>query len=140
MAVLESLHLDRLPPLARDLVELLGLDATVVLVRRWRYQRLYVPARPAAEHPISQAIGQDNAQRLADWLRDERFREWVDVPGCSEALQAARDAAILAAAKEATTNQLVQQFGVSRRTIFNAKTRASEAEDSPPPPDLFSFL
>ena len=137
--MLPAPDLSTLPPLVQELVLLLGLDATMALVRRWRYMRLYVPARPAPDHPISLAIGPDAARCLADWLRDEKFREHLDVPGCADALRAVRDAAILEAASTGTTNDLVARFVVSRRTVFYAKERAAATPAEAPLFDLFSL-
>jgi hypothetical protein len=132
----------RLPPIARDLIRVVGEEAALKLIETFRTQRLWVPSAPGPDHPITLCIGPKLAAQLGWWLSPG---DHIDFPLLAGALRAERDAAILAASESATTSDLTQRYGVSRRTVFRAKQRTRQAEDAPaapdaPPRDLFSDL
>lgn len=56
---------DLLPQLCQELSEIIGLDATLKLVKAYPGVRLYIPANPHPDHPIAQAIGFDALCELA---------------------------------------------------------------------------
>lgn len=78
-----------LPPTARALVRLCGLQATLNLVRRYGGQQIYVPRldRLDPAGPIVECIGLEAATRLCAEFASTR----VNVPLCPGALRAQRD-------------------------------------------------
>jgi hypothetical protein len=117
-----------LPPIVRDLIEVVGEEAARQLVERFRGERLWVPSAPGPDHPITLCVGPELAARIGWWLSPG---DNLDFPMLAAASRSARDAAILAAAESTTTSGLTQQFGVSRRTAFYAKQRAAKAQATP---------
>lgn len=90
----EPLALDTLPPLARQLVDLIGERNTFALVHRWGGVKLYVPTAAMVmdaergPHPIVAAIGLDAALKLASVYA----QDVLSVPLCRDALRARRNA------------------------------------------------
>jgi len=124
--------LDLLPPTARDLAEAIGLDAALILVRRWQGARIWIPARPTQEW--IELLGPEAAAALCRRYGLER----IDVPRCVRLLRAARDRAIFAALESGqSANQAALAAGVTRRQIFNIK-RAAGLSDPNPAADLFA--
>lgn len=130
-----------LPPVVRQLVEVVGEEAALALCEAFRTQRLWIPSSPGPDHPVTLLIGPELAARLGWWLSPG---DYFDFPLMAAALRAARDADIFAACESATTADVTRQFGVSRRTLFRAKRRArgqdQPSEPAPPLPDLLSDL
>jgi hypothetical protein len=115
-----------LPPVARDLAELLGLDAALALVERWGGTPLWVQQKPWPE--LVAAIGEVPAQTLCSTYALER----IDVPRCVRSMRAVRDRAILAAASQGTSGaQLARDNGLTRRQITNIKRAQREAVPDP---------
>jgi len=54
-----------LSPLLRQLAEVVGVDGVLKLSQTFGGRRLYVPAHPGPEHPISKLLGQERAIALA---------------------------------------------------------------------------
>lgn len=128
-----------LPPLARDLIEVIGRELAIKLILEFRAQRVWIPAKPAPDHPVARCIGPKAAARLGWWLAPGAE---LDFPVLAKALRRQRDSAILADAAECTVSELCRTYGLSRRAVFYAKARA-KAETTQPPsspalPDLFS--
>lgn len=55
------------PPVEiRYLTDILGIEATLDLMRHYGGSRVYVPANPSEDSPLVKALGLDVARRLAD--------------------------------------------------------------------------
>lgn len=122
---------DLLPPVARDLAELLGLDAALALVERWGGTPLWVQRQPWPE--LVQAIGREAAETLCATYTLER----IDVPRCVRSMRAVRDRAILEASSEGISGaQLALAHGLTRRQITNIR-RGGRHAAADPQPDLF---
>ena len=92
--------------------EVIGRDAAAALQNALGGHRVYVPRQPGAAHPLSAAIGQVLAQKLADRCAGDT----LDIP-----LSPKRRSRIVAL-KEAgrTVNEIISELKVSRRTVFYA--------------------
>lgn len=87
----ERLRVDLLPPLLREVAEVIGVSATLRLVA-WRGGlELWVPARVDAAHPLAQQLGIDAARRLCERYALEKL--WI--PMAARAIRAARNAEII---------------------------------------------
>lgn len=131
-----------LPPLARDLIEVIGRELALKLILEFRAQRVWIPAKPAPDHPVSLCIGHKAATKIGWWLAPGAE---LDFPVLAKALRRQRDSAILADAAECTVSELCRKNNLSRRALFYAKARAKKAAAEttsatalPTPPDLFS--
>ena len=105
-----------LPPLLRTIAEIIGLPATLTLVRAYGGTRLYVPNRFDPDHPIVKLIGHELAARFFTAYRGEQ----IDVPKGEVAVKAARDRRIRAARADGQTHaRLAIRYGLSERQIRN---------------------
>lgn len=122
----DAASLDLLPPVARDLAECIGLEATLALAQRWGGLRIWIPANPGAE--LIALLGAGPALKLCQTYTNER----IELPRCVRQLRAVRDRAILAALQgNSNANQAALGAGLTRRQIFNIKRKAADLEPDP---------
>lgn len=131
----------RLTAKARELVDYIGLPATLRLVAEYGGQTLAIPkgTRPrgrALIAELSRAIGGDAANKLAASYGGE----YLAVPICKPALTALRDAELqsrfdgmtsAAGGLSARTavNHLVKEFGITGSTVWRALKRSPAASN-----------
>jgi len=102
-----------LPPILRDITELIGLPATLALVRHAGGTRLYVPVKYDPDHPLAKVLGHAAAVALI-----ERHRgEYIDLPKGEIAIKAARDQQIRADRHVYTHAQQAIRWGLTDRQI-----------------------
>jgi hypothetical protein len=130
-------HLSLLPPLARELVDVLGIEPTLALVRRFGGQTIYVPLEPKADHPVTLCLGEELARKLGKWTIRGDF---IPVPKCEALLRAKRNAGIVTACTDKPINAIAQEHGLTRRQVFRIKAAAQDSLDESPQTDLFSLL
>lgn len=133
-----TLSLAHLPRSARDLVELIGLPATLRLVEAYGGKTLDIAKgkreRGRAQHQeIAERIGALAAKKLAGRYGGAPFR----VPSCKRAVLAARDAALQARFDELTgaggtsarraVPRLVDEFGIGDSAVWRALKRPAGA-------------
>ncbi len=112
-----SIEARYLPPILQEIAELIGLPATLKLVKAYGGTRLYVPKRFDPDHPIVKLIGHELAARLF-----ERFggQDQFDVPKAMIAVKAARDATIRAQRRDGYTHaRLAVLHGITERQVRN---------------------
>lgn len=81
-----------LPPILQDIVDLIGLRATMTLVECYGGVRLYVPKLELEDdHPLICQIGREAAGKLQAMYGGEPH---FDIPKAERALRAVRDARI----------------------------------------------
>jgi hypothetical protein len=129
-----------LPPVAKLLVRRLGLDHALAVIRAYGGLPLYVPLRP--NPALIDAIGKEAAEALCYHFAGEEI--W-HVPKCLPALLAARNRAIVQAARDGTPQtSLARKHNLCWRQIHNIvqgrrNGRDGTATDAPSPqPDLFT--
>ncbi len=106
-----------LPPILQEIAALVGLPATLTLVKAYGGTRLYVPKRFDPDHPIVKLIGHELAARLF-----ERFGglDQFDVPKAAIAVKAARDAVIRAQRRDGATHaRLAVLHRITERQVRN---------------------
>lgn len=90
-------NMDMLPKTARDLVEVIGLDATIDLVKMFGGDEITVPGLVDGESRmwdvLVECIGREAAVKLVARYRENR----IYVPMCQAALRALRNQEIIAA-------------------------------------------
>lgn len=115
-----------LPPVMRALIDVLGFDCTIRLLRARGGQRVHVPV--STSRSLSSIVGGENAQRMC-----ERFGgQELDLPKYDKVAQRLRDEAIRAERDDHSLNQLAATYNLTRRHIQNI-VRADESTE----PDLF---
>lgn len=131
----ETAYVSQLPAKARELVDFLGLPATLLLVKEYGGQTFMIPkgrralgvARIAE---LGEIIGTEAAQKLCHTYGGE----YLSVPACKRALLALRDADMQAHFDAMTSraggqsarnaaNQLAKEFGLNVTTVWRALKR-----------------
>lgn len=114
-----STHTSELPVLAQRLVDLIGMDATINLVKEEGGNELHLPAvvdgRSVAWARLAEIVGHDAAAKLV--------RDWPDirlyVPMCTAALKAERNREIVRRYSEGEPfDSIRRRFKVSRAHLF----------------------
>lgn len=131
-----ALVLAAMPATGKELIRIIGLEATLSLIREFggmeiRFNKL--EAGPGADRfaAIAETVGYDNARRLAkEWLHEQ-----VYVPRCCKAVSVLRDRAIVQdfdrMSKEQsgaeTVRHLVTKYRLSYRQIETIINRTAAA-------------
>ena len=113
----------RLPGSAQQIADVIGMDATLELIRRLPRQfdkehpsgrpALYVPKTIPPNHRLVEWIGWDAAVKLSRYYGGD----FLFVATCSSASKAPRNADIVAALKEASPAVVASRFGMSERQV-----------------------
>lgn len=102
-----------LPPILREIAELIGLPATLALVRHAGGTRLYVPVKYDPDHPLAKVLGHAATVQLIEMHRGEA----IDLPKGEIAIKAARDQQIRADRHVYTHAQQAIRWGLTDRQI-----------------------
>lgn len=129
----DSIHLptELLPPLLQDFERLIGLQATMALVRAVGGLRVYFPTpeRVTPEHPYAALIGFENLLKIAH--TEYAGMEHIQLPKAERALKAVRNARIAADyAGSKTARELATEHGLTESQI--ARIVASMGVTAPP--------
>lgn len=136
-----KISLDHLPRTARDLVDLIGLPATLTLIEARGGQVLTIPKRKRKQgeelfEQLVELVGPDAAAKIC-----QRYGgEYLTIPSCKRAAHAVRDAelqarfdALLAEGlgARAVANRLAGEFGLDVSTVWRASKRAAADAGNP---------
>lgn len=81
---------EQLPQSLHEIVDVIGVSATLKLVQAYPGIKLWIPADVDPEHNVAVLLGHAKARLLS-----ERFkRTQIEIPRCVDAVRAARDAEI----------------------------------------------
>ncbi len=108
---------DLLPPLLQDFERIIGLAATLDLVRAYGGLRIYIPtpARVRPDHPIAKIIGVDALMALAEVYGAE---DHFPLPKAERAILAVRNARIARAYEtHKTARELAAEHLLTERQI-----------------------
>lgn len=121
---LAEVDTDLLPPILQDIVELIGMHATMKLVEHYGGVRLYVPKLELADdHILVRQIG----RRAAEKLHTIYGGELIEIPKAERALRAVRNARIR---KQRSEGVLVSVVALQNRlTERQIRTICGEVED-----------
>ena len=136
-----KLSLAHLPRTARDLVDLIGLPATLALIEARAGQVLTVPKRKrkAGEDlfaELADLVGADAAEKIVGRYGGE----YLTVPSCRRAAHAVRDAELQARFDEllkegkgarAVANQIAGEFRLDVSTVWRISKRAAADTGNP---------
>lgn len=106
-----------LPGVLKEVAALIGLPATLNLVRAYGGTRIYVPTRFDPDHPIVKLVGHEAAAKL---IQTYGGWEHFDLPKADIAVKAARDNQIRRdRGLGATQAQLAVRYSLTERQIRN---------------------
>lgn len=125
-ALRETANMHALPETAHDLIEIIGLQATVDLVGRWGGTELRVPAQRDASRTWTELV-EDIGELAAGKLVDSRFSGTpVYVPTCTAALRGERDRLIVKMLREGEGVEAARrQFRMTKSAIYRIFRRAN---------------
>lgn len=110
-----KLTLDDLPESLREVVDLVGLPATLKLVEHFGGAiAVYVPREIEADHPLAHAVGPAAARKLSSLYGGDYLR---NIPRCARGLRRIRDVEIRARRTEGAF-RLALEFGLTERQIW----------------------
>ncbi len=115
-ALIAEIDIEDLPGILRELVELMGLPATLKLVDHYGGVRLYVPVKYDSEHVLVRQIGAPAATILIEHYGGE---EHFDIPKAERALRAVRDRRIRAEYAFKSRRRLAREYDLTERQIGN---------------------
>lgn len=115
-ALIAEIDIEDLPGILRELVELMGLPATLKLVDHYGGVRLYVPVKYDSDHVLVRQIGAAAATILIEHYGGE---EHFDIPKAERALRAVRDRRIRAEYACKSRRRLAREYDLTERQIGN---------------------
>lgn len=102
-----------LPPILQEIAALIGLPATLALVKHAGGTRVYVPVRYDPDHPLAKTLGHAAAVKLIGHYAGL----YMDLPKGEIAVKAARDQQIRADRHVYTHAQQAIRWGLTDRQI-----------------------
>lgn len=119
---------DDLPTSLHDIVELIGLAATLQLVERYGgITALYIPRDIDAEHQIALALGLTAARRLAQTFGGDCIR---NIPRCADGLRRMRNREIkMRRGEGVSAARLALSFGLTERQIWSILSESDVPDD-----------
>lgn len=129
-----KLSIAHLPRTARDLIDLIGLPATLALIEARAGQVLTIPKRKRKSGEdlfvgLAALVGAPAAEKMVGRYGGE----YLTIPRCHRAAHAVRDAALQARfdalltdglPARAVANRLAGEFGIDVTTVWRASKRA----------------
>lgn len=119
-----ELCLEYLPDSIQEMIEVIGLQATLLIVEERGGIRLCVPTKVKSDNWLTKLIGTEAMIKLVDYYCGEE----VDIPRCASAIKAAQDQKIFEKLKSGVSQaKLAREFGYTERGIRKLKKRLEEA-------------
>lgn len=116
----DDIALEDLPSSARELADLIGIDATYKIVEARGGIRLCVPRIVQNDHWLIPLIGQEAFERLVAYFSGEE----LDIPMCALALNRARARSLLRSG--ASVADTARKLGYSERGMRRLKRTLEE--------------
>jgi Mor transcription activator family len=112
----EEIDINILPGVLREMVDLIGLPATMQIVQRHGGTRLWVPAlieTLAPDHKLVKLVGMTSARTLSEQYGGET----LEIPKAERALRAIRDKAIREQWPHKSQSQLAIEYNLTERQV-----------------------
>lgn len=119
----DQIDVSVLPPQMRRLIELLGFDVTLKLLKARGGRRIWIPKTAAGDRVLAQVVG----HRALETLVEHYAGEMLELPSDEKLITQVRNRLMVAArADGASYAELAEQFGVSRRWAIEVCNAAAE--------------
>lgn len=137
MTAARQVRLDDLPPQARQMADLVGVQGLLALAEYRGGRWLYVPKTVEPDHPLAKCLGLKKARALCQVFDGER----VMMPACVDALRAIRDEEIFRRHYDGgeSLDALAGAYGITQRSVLRAIGRV-RGRDLDRVADQVSFL
>ena len=125
LIMLENVDIKDLPPLAQELVALIGFSATIRLVE-WRPGvPIYIPQNIDTDHPLAHAVGMVGASALVTNYGGET----ITIPNCKRALCKIRHRQIVQSRAEGySQTEAALLYGITPRQIRKVESAEPKPE------------
>lgn len=118
-----DLCLEYLPESIQEMIDVIGLQATLLIVEERGGIRLCVPTKVKSDNWLTQLIGTEAMIKLVDYYSGEE----IDIARCASAIKAAQDQKIFEKLKAGVSQaKLAREFGYTERGIRKLKKRLEE--------------
>lgn len=122
-----------LPPVARQLVRVIGMAETIVLLQKRGGIPTRMPTAAEADHEVLGTIL--SADAIAALTDSELAGKRLELPKADKALQQLRNLAIAEARRTHTAPQVAQMFDLTRRRVIMIHKEVQQDDDQG---DLFA--
>lgn len=129
MPPLNDLDIDLLEPLLRQMVDLIGLPATMAIVDTFGGTLLNIPRQADQNATLVGLVGAEKAAILGRELGPDRPL----IPKAGAALLAVRNRQILARLQTRSVRQVAREFRLGERQVWYIKSQAGETADDAGP-------
>jgi len=120
-----ELNTDLLPESLRDIADVIGMAATLNLVKAYGGVRLWVPVKLTPDHALVHAIGLQAARKLVEYCALEEL--WI--PKAAAALRAVRDQTIRERRADGEqVARLALEYGLTDRRVWEILAAGEEDE------------
>lgn len=123
----DNVVIDDLPGVLRDMVEIIGLPATLTIVKHYGGVRLYVPGNMVPHHILARLIGFEAACKLSSEFGG---MDHFDIPRAVSAVRAVRNAELAEKFRKGKTlRQLAIEYAMTERGITKALATQGTSQD-----------
>lgn len=120
----QRIRLDDLPPQARQIADLIGVQGVLQLAEYRGGRWMYIPKDVDMHHPLAERLGLKRARKLCRRFGGER----IMMPACVSALRALRDEEIYHRhyVDGISLDDLAYEYQISQRSVLRAIARRRE--------------
>jgi hypothetical protein len=123
----DNVAVDSLPSVLRDMAGIIGLQATLKIVKHYGGVRLYVPRSMSPEHILSRIIGFEAAIKLAGEFGG---MDHFDIPRAVAAIRATRNAEMSEKFRKGKTlRELAIEYAMTERGVMKALDASGTSHD-----------
>lgn len=108
----------------QELNSVIGLDATLKLVKKFGGIKIWIPKKPKSGHQYELLIGEEAFKKLTAYYGDT----YLDVDKCVKVLQAHRNQQILADSEDLSDSQLALKYNLTMRHITRIRHAYRDGE------------
>lgn len=109
----QEINISLLPGILKEMAELIGLSATMTIVRQYGGVRLYIPKEITEDHPIIKLVGICNAVALTDTYGGET----LEIAKAEAAIREIRNTEIRNQWPALSQRQLALKYQTTERNI-----------------------
>lgn len=123
----ENVVIDDLPIVLRDMVGIIGLPATLTIVKHYGGVRLYVPRNMPPHHILARLIGFEAASKLATEFGGQ---DHFDIPRAVSAIRAVRNTELAEKFRKGKTlRELALEYAMTERGITKVLAAQGSSQD-----------
>lgn len=127
-AVITALH-KFLPDSIKELLDVVSVEAVIVLIERYGGTRVSVPKTALADHPLTALLGMDDFSKLCVYCQGTNS---LDIPRCTSARTALRDSQLLKDSRAGLgLAELARKYEIGERGVSKALRRIEKHEYQP---------